>query len=159
MNRITTILPPDHPPSTPPSPRSRSLTAPAITTQRVAQHSTGTTSSTGGYVPGTALENYLSTLSSLGGAASTSIGSGSSSAPTQAATPSVSISSPLVTANVSSPLVSATNTSPLIQATQTVTHTAPARKPVSHTTAVRRLQHQTGARAQFNARRKIGGKR
>ena len=38
MNRITTILPPSRPPSTPPSPRSRSLTAPAITIQPVAQH-------------------------------------------------------------------------------------------------------------------------
>ena len=38
MNRITTILSPDPPPSVPPSPRSLSLTAPAVTTQRVAQH-------------------------------------------------------------------------------------------------------------------------
>ena len=37
MNRITTILSPDPPPSVPPSPRSLSLTAPAVTTQRVAQ--------------------------------------------------------------------------------------------------------------------------
>jgi hypothetical protein len=37
MNRITTILPPGRPPSSSPSPRSRSLTAPAITTQRVTQ--------------------------------------------------------------------------------------------------------------------------
>ncbi|MGH3266061.1 MAG: hypothetical protein ACRDNS_29170 [Trebonia sp.] len=32
MNRTTTILSPDHPPSVPPSPRSLSQTAPAVTT-------------------------------------------------------------------------------------------------------------------------------
>ncbi len=38
MNRITVILSPDPPPSVTPSPRSLPQTAPAVTTQRVAQH-------------------------------------------------------------------------------------------------------------------------
>jgi tetratricopeptide (TPR) repeat protein len=38
MNRIATILSPDPPATRPPSPPSLSLTAPAVTTQRVAQH-------------------------------------------------------------------------------------------------------------------------
>ncbi len=37
MNRTTSILSSDRPPSVPPSPRWLSLTAPAVTTQRVAQ--------------------------------------------------------------------------------------------------------------------------
>jgi hypothetical protein len=37
MNRNTNILSPDRPPRVTPSPRSLSLTAPAVTTQRVAQ--------------------------------------------------------------------------------------------------------------------------
>jgi hypothetical protein len=37
MNRTTTILSSDRPPSVPPSPRSLPQTAPAVTTPRVAQ--------------------------------------------------------------------------------------------------------------------------